>query len=128
MGVGFLYDNRPMLRGSMCMIVVSCGDVWWNRKVVVAPLARYLAISHTYAQSKLTHHPQAHMQDRLTTPFSRASKVAPCSASSVAAHFLCASSVADMQAKLRTSVVDMWGIMWTNCGSYAAGLRDGETK
>ena len=120
MVVGIMSNSRPMLCGVRCMIVVSCGASWWICGVVFAPLARYLAITHTYTnshmQSKLTHHPQAHVQDRLTTPFSHASSVALCSASHV-----------DMQAKLRTSVVDMWGTMWTICAWHAAESRDSET-
>ena len=90
------------------MIVVSCGDTWWKCRVVFAPLARYLAIPHTYMQPKLTHHPQAHMQDRLTTGYRHASRLAQASARHV-------DSQPQLQG-LQQNLHDLWasvGDMWT---------------
>lgn len=97
--MGIMSDNSPMLCGSLCMIVVSRGDVWWKCGGVFAPPARYLATPHTYTI--------IHMQDRLTTCYRHASKLAQASARHVDSQ----SGLQGLQQNLHdlwTSVGDMW--------------------
>ena len=134
MVTGFLSDNRPMLCGCRCMIVVSCGASWWICGGVSATLAREVALPQFFRiLTRNLNWRTIHKRISKTSWrqwFSHASKIALIAQVVLRRIFLrkqsCASYV-DTQAKLRASVVDMWGTMWTICAWQTAKLRDSET-
>ena len=88
------------------MNVVSCGDVWWKCKVVSAPPATYVAPPHTPTI--------IHVQDRLTTCYRHASRLAQAGARHVDSQ----PQLQGLQQNLHdlwTSVGDMWTTIVDDC-------------
>ena len=99
-GMGHMIDLSLLLRGDCGRIVVSRGDTWWICEGVSAPLSICIAQAHTSTI--------IHMQDRLTTGYRHASRLAQAGARHV-------DSQPGLQG-LQQNLHDLWasvGNMWT---------------